>query len=178
MFRRTNQLAEDIGVSFVLKESPMLLHELQQFMVYHFSFGDFIFRMPDGTEVGRASDMKSLEEMLSVVPEESIRYHADRNHFSSWLKARTEFWLADKIRPRKVTDFPTVEGLRKDLVKSLHHYRNLCQRGIVANFQKRLLVLKQVLPVSAAVHSAEKHADSVLLICSLTTTVCGIGLRM
>jgi CheY-like chemotaxis protein len=128
--------AEELGVSFVLKDSPLLLQELQQFMVYHFSFGDFIFRMPDGTEVGKASDMKSLEEMLRVVPEESIRYHADRNHFSSWLKARTEFWLADKIRPRKVTDFPTVEGLRKDLVKSLNHYRNLCQRGFIANFTK------------------------------------------
>lgn len=129
-------LAEEIGVSFVLKDSQMLLHELQQFMVYHFSFGDFVFRMPDGTEVGRATDMKSLEEMLRVVPEESIRYHAERNHFSSWLKARTEFWLAEKIRPRKVTDFPTLEALRKDLVRSLHHYRNLCQRGIVANFSK------------------------------------------
>jgi CheY-like chemotaxis protein len=134
--QENQQIAEDIGVSFVLKESPMLLQELQQFMVYHFSFGDFIFRMPDGTEVGRASDMKSLEEMLRVVPEESVRYHADRNHFSSWLKARTEFWLADKIRPRKVTDFPNLEALRKDLVRSLHHYRNLCQRGIVASFSK------------------------------------------
>jgi len=134
--QENQQLAEDIGVSFVLKESPMLLQELQQFMVYHFSFGDFIFRMPDGTEVGRANDMKSLEEMLRVVPEESVRYHADRNHFSSWLKARTEFWLADKIRPRKVTDFPNLEALRKDLVRSLHHYRNLCQRGIVASFSK------------------------------------------
>ncbi len=134
--QENQQLAKDIDVSFVLKESPMLLQELQQFMVYHFSFGDFIFRMPDGTEVGRASDMKSLEEMLRIVPEESVRYHADRNHFSSWLKARTEFWLADKIRPRKVTDFPTLEGLRKDLVRSLHHYRNLCQRGIIASFSK------------------------------------------
>jgi CheY-like chemotaxis protein len=134
--QENQQLAEEIGVSFILKESPILLQELQQFMLYHFSFGDFIFRMPDGTEVGRASDMKSLEEMLRVVPEESIRYHSDRNHFSSWLKARTEFWLADKIRPRKVADFPTLEGLRKDLVRSLHHYRNLCQRGIVASFSK------------------------------------------
>ncbi len=129
-------MAEELGVTFVHKDSQNLLHELQQFMVYNFSFGDFVFRLPDGTEVGRASDMKSLEEMLRIVPDESVRYHAERNHFSSWLKARTEFWLADKIRPRKVTDFPTIEALRKDLIKSLHHYRSLCQRGIVANFSK------------------------------------------
>jgi len=83
--QENQQLAEEIGVLFVLKESPTLLQELQQFMVYHFSFGDFIFRMPDGTEIGRATDMKSLEEMLRIVPEESVRYHAERNHFSSWL---------------------------------------------------------------------------------------------
>ena len=90
----------------MLKDSPMFLHELRQFMIRYFSFGDFIFRLPDGTEVGRASDMKGLEEMMRIVPEESIRYHAERNHFSSWLKARTEFWLADKLRPRKVSDYP------------------------------------------------------------------------
>ena len=128
--------AEELGVSFVMKDSPLLLQELQQFMIYHFSFGDFIFRMPDGTELGRAHDMKSLEELLRVVPEDSVRYHADRNHFSAWLKARTEFWLAGQLRPRKVSDFPTVEALRKDLIRSLHHYRNLCQRGVVANFSK------------------------------------------
>jgi CheY-like chemotaxis protein len=130
------KLAQDAHASFILKDSPTLLQELQQFMIRYFSFGDFIFCLPDGTEVGRANDMRSLEEMLRVVPEESIRYHADRNHFSSWLKSRTEFWLADKIRPRKVSDFPTIEALRQDLINSLHHYRNLCQRGIVPYFSK------------------------------------------
>jgi CheY-like chemotaxis protein len=134
--QENQELAQKVGASFVLKNSPFLLQELQQFMIRYFSFGDFIFCLPDGTEVGRAGDMKSLEEMLRIVPEESIRYHAERNHFSSWLKARTEFWLADKIRPRKVSDFPTVEALRKDLINSLHHYRNLCQRGIVPYFSK------------------------------------------
>jgi CheY-like chemotaxis protein len=130
------ELAQDANATFIIKDSPTLLQELQQFMVRYFSFGDFVFRMPDGSEVGRASDMKSLEELLHIVPEESVRYHAERNHFSSWLKARTEFWLADKIRPRKVSDFATIEALRQDLINSLHHYRNLCQRGIVPYFSK------------------------------------------
>lgn len=128
--------AHAVGASFVLKDSPLLLNELRQFMVKYFSFGDFVFRTPDGAEVGRASDLKSLEEMLKIVPAESIRYHAERNHFSNWLKARTEFWLADKLRPRKVSDYPTIEALRKDLITSLHHYRNIRQRGIIADFSK------------------------------------------
>lgn len=134
--QENQQIADELDISFVQKDSPLLLQELQQFMIYHFGFGDFFFQMPDGTKIGRANDLRSLKEMLRIVPEESVRYHSDRNHFSKWLKARTEFWLADKIRPQKVTDFPTVEDLRKDLIKSIHHYRNLCQRGFVARFSK------------------------------------------
>jgi CheY-like chemotaxis protein len=128
--------ARAMGASFVLKDSPHLLNELRQFMIDYFSFGDFVFRTPGGLEVGRASDLRSLEEQLRIVPEESIRYHGERNHFSNWLKARTEFWLAHQLRPRKVTDYPSIDSLRKDLVDSLHDYRNIRQRGIIADFVK------------------------------------------
>jgi CheY-like chemotaxis protein len=128
--------AKKIGASFVLKDSSLLFNELRQFMIQNFSFGDFIFRTPEGVEVGRAVNLKSLEEQLKVVPEESLRFHGERNHFSNWLKARTEFWLAHQLRPRKVTDYASVEDLRKDLINSLHNYRNLRQRGIIADFVK------------------------------------------
>jgi hypothetical protein len=128
--------AHDIGASFLRKDSDLLLNELSQFMTKYFSFGDFVFRMPEGYEVGRASDLKGLEEELRRAPEESIRYHAERNHFSNWLKARTEFWLAHHLRPRKVTDYPSVQALRNDLVQTLHHYRAIRQRGIIADFNK------------------------------------------
>lgn len=130
------QKANEIGASFVLKTSPTLLHELRQFMVEHFGFGDFIFRTPDGKKVGRAHDLISLEKQLHIVPEESIRYHGERNHFSNWLKARTEFWLADKLRPRKVSDFPSLEALRQDLISSLKEYRRVRQGGIITDFKK------------------------------------------
>ncbi|HKI78023.1 MAG TPA: PEP/pyruvate-binding domain-containing protein [Ignavibacteriaceae bacterium] len=125
-----------IGASFVLKDSSLLFNELRQFMIQNFSFGDFIFRTPVGVEVGRANDLKSLEEQFKVVPEESLKFHGERNHFSNWLKARTEFWLAHQLRPRKVSDYSSVEELRQDLIKSLHNYRNLRQRGIIADFIK------------------------------------------
>jgi CheY-like chemotaxis protein len=128
--------ARMLGASFLLKDSPMLLHESRQFMIHYFSFGDFVFRTPDGTEVGRASDLKSLEEQLHFVPEESIRYHGERNHFSNWLKARTEFWLAHELRPRKVSDYPSIAALREDLITSLRSYRRIRERGLIADFSK------------------------------------------
>ena len=123
-------LAASAGASFLLKGSPLLLHQLQRFMLEHFGFGDFVFRLPDGTEVGRASDLKKLEELLHTVPAESLGYHAERNHFSVWLKARTEFTLAQRLRPRQVSDFGTLEDLRADLIDSIQQYR--LQRSLVS----------------------------------------------
>ncbi|MCW9095383.1 MAG: histidine kinase, partial [Ignavibacteriaceae bacterium] len=130
------KLAYKVEASFLLKNSPTLLNDLGEFLNSHFSFGDFVFKTPDGKEVGRASDLKSLENSLKVVPSESIRFHGERNHFSNWLKARTEFWLAYQLRPRKISDYPNDEALRQDLIHSLKNYRTLRQRGLIADFSK------------------------------------------
>lgn len=128
--------AKALKLSFLPKDAPNIALYLRQFMTEYFSFGDFIFRTPDGREVGRASDLKSLREQLQYVPEESIRYHAERNHFSNWLKARTEFALAHRLKPRKVSDFPTVRELRDDLISSLGEYTRFQQRGLITEFSK------------------------------------------
>ncbi|MFQ5751679.1 MAG: PEP/pyruvate-binding domain-containing protein, partial [bacterium] len=128
--------AHEIGASFLLKGSPTLLQELRQFMFDHFGFGDFVFRTPDGKEVGRASDLKSLEKHLYKVPEASLQFHSERNHFSNWLKARTEFSLAHKLRPRKVSDFSSLQELREHLISFLNQYRRDRQRGIITDFTK------------------------------------------
>lgn len=128
--------AKEIGCAFIQKGSPRLLYELRSFMVTNFGFGDFIFRLSDGSEVGRARNLKELEEQLEVVPEESIRYHAERNHFSNWLKARTEFWLAQKLKPRKVSEFNSINDLREILIQSLRLYQDLRKRGIMTDFSK------------------------------------------
>jgi hypothetical protein len=128
--------AEDLGVGFSLKDSSVLLQEIRKISVENFGFGDFIFRSTSGVEVGRAFDLQSLEKQLAHIPEESLKYHAERNHFSIWLKARTEFWLDHKLRPRKITDFDTIEDMRQDLITSLRHYRKLRHRGIITHFKK------------------------------------------
>jgi len=130
------KVADDLGVAFALKDSAILLQEIRRVSVENFGFGDFIFRSENGAEVGRAFDLQSLEQQLAIVPEKSINYHAERNHFSNWLKARTEFWLAHKLRPRKISDFDTIEDMRQDLISNLRHYRKLRQKGIITNFKK------------------------------------------
>ena len=72
-------------------------------------------------------DLRGLEEKLASVPEESILHHAGRNHFSRWLKARTEFALAHELRPRRLSDYPGGEALRTSLIRAIADYR----RGLV-----------------------------------------------
>jgi CheY-like chemotaxis protein len=110
--------------SFVQKDSPTLLGDLRAFLTEHVGFGDFIFRLPDQTEVGRASDLNQLEQLLRTVPPESIAYHAERNHFSHWFMTRTEFSLAQKLRPRKVSDYSSVEEMRQSIIDSIGKYRD------------------------------------------------------
>jgi Pyruvate phosphate dikinase, AMP/ATP-binding domain len=115
--------AHEEGFAFLQKRSPTFLRDFRKLLTQQCAFGEFMFRVPSGEEVGRASDMTQLEAQLSRVPAESIAFHSERNHFSRWLTARTEFALAQKLRPRKVSDFETLEDLRTDLINSIQEYR-------------------------------------------------------
>jgi CheY-like chemotaxis protein len=127
--------AQAAGYSFLRKRSPTLLQDLRRILTEQFGFGDFVFRLPDGSEVGRAKDMNELEEQLRLVPAESIVFHSQSNHFSHWLMARTEFALAAKLRPRKVSDFATPEHLRRDLIESIHEYRGEQSEVLIGDFR-------------------------------------------
>jgi CheY-like chemotaxis protein len=125
--------------SFLQKHSPTLLGDLRNWLIEHVGFGDFVFRLPDRkTEVARASNLNELEKALRTVPEESISYHAGRNHFSHWLMARTEFALAQKLRPRKVSDFSSVENLRNNLIDAIASYRREQSQTLVGDFNPEM----------------------------------------
>ena len=128
--------AEEIGASFLLKTSPHLFEKVRKFINNNLGFGDFIFTNKDGKKIAKASNLRELEQQLKVIPVESIKFHAEKNHFSNWLKARTEFYLAHQLRRRKVSDFDSLEELRKSLIQSLRSYRKQSQRGIITDFEK------------------------------------------
>jgi CheY-like chemotaxis protein len=127
--------AHAAGYSFLRKRSPTLLKDLRRILTEQFGFGDFVFRLPDTSEVGRATDLNELEEQLQKVSAESIVFHAQSNHFSHWLMARTEFALAAKLRPRKVSDFASPEHLRRDLIESINEYRREQSEVLIGDFR-------------------------------------------
>ena len=128
------KLANQYGVSGVRKGSSNLLRTVRHFMRDNFGFGDFVFRMPDGSEIARVSGLHSLEKRLAEIPDVSLHYHAERGHFSKWLRARTEFNLAQALQPKQISDWSSLSEVRQYLIQALRDYRQGRSRQMVADF--------------------------------------------
>ena len=126
--------AEAIPAVSLNKSSPMVREELHRFFKDHLGFGDFVFRLPDKTEIGRARTIGEFEEKLRVIPDESLRYHAERNHFSNWIMARAEIALSRRLHKEYISRIKKTEDMRADLVFKVHALRKLRQQGVVARF--------------------------------------------
>lgn len=131
---RNAEAAAAAGLPFIDKNSPQLLSELRGFMREYLGFGEFVFRLPDGNVVMRAPDLRSLEWALKAVPAESLLHHADRHDLSTWLMARTEFQLAEALRPI-TSRWGEVEEIRRAVTTILRSHRDSERAGVVAEFQ-------------------------------------------
>ena len=130
------ELAQELSAGFLRKGSPLMLQQLERVMLEVFGFGDFIFKMESGAEIGRASNLAELHRELVSVPAESFLLHCRSNHFSRWLKARTEFELAQRLRPLALEDFADVEAMRAATLQDIAEYRLEQSQRIVAEFDR------------------------------------------
>ena len=128
--------AEGAGVRFIHKRSPQLLAEVREFMRDSMGFGDFVFRDKDGHEVSRARNLKDMARLICDIDVDVLLYHARRNHFSTWLMARTEFALAQALRPRKVEEFEDAEAVRGYLAERFRTRESRVRAGVVTEFMR------------------------------------------
>ncbi|MHB1393023.1 MAG: PEP/pyruvate-binding domain-containing protein [Clostridia bacterium] len=126
--------AKEMDIAFLSKTSPNLLLELRTFILNNFGFGEFVFRHPDGTIIAKAADISDFERIIRDLPEESLLYHSNYNHFSRWFRARTEFGIADELRPFKNSDFDKASELREVVLASLERFYLRYQRGVILDF--------------------------------------------
>ena len=137
--------AEEFGVQFVDKNSEELLHEFRTFLKEKMGFGRFIFRLPDGTVVGEASNIREFIEVVKKVPAESLLYHGRKNQFSAWLLARGEIELARMLRPKKISDFRDGEEIRAHLIKTFEEAEKRKSRGIISDFSKKAFIYDETI---------------------------------
>ncbi|MCE1196558.1 pyruvate, phosphate dikinase, partial [bacterium] len=128
-----------MGASFADKNSESLEMELATYLQENLGFGAFRFCMPDGTEIGRARNMKQFIDSLHTLPPESLAYHAGRNHFSAWLMARGEIQMSRLLKPYRVSDFPDLAAMRDFIVRILDNVKKERSRGIVPNFDDSMM---------------------------------------
>ncbi len=132
--------AEDFGVPFIDKNSDNLIYDFRTFLKEKLGFGTFIFRMPDGSAVGEASNLREFIEMIKKIPAESLVYHGRKNQFSAWLLARGEIELARELRPKKISDFNDGEDLRKHLISFFESAEMKKSRGVIADFSTKAFI--------------------------------------
>jgi hypothetical protein len=87
--------------NFINKNSESLLKDLKSFINYYLGFGHFVYRDTQGRQIAIAKSMKEFEQYLETIPEDSLVYHAMKNHFSLWFIARGEVEIAKRIESGK-----------------------------------------------------------------------------
>ena len=128
-------IAQELGVGFIVKYSKTLLLELSDYISEEFSFGDFVSKdTKTGAIIARAKDLKELQQLILSLPEENLIRHASQNHISKWMYSRGLFLIAAEIKKLRKTNFGTIDQMRQFLVKTIQDYRILLGQGVVAKF--------------------------------------------
>lgn len=130
------QQAYELKTSFINKNSETLLTDFRSFITHYLGFGNFIYRDTGGSQIAVAKSLKEFEDLLKTIPEDSLLYHARKDHFSLWLMARGEVQAAKILNPAKVTDFKKPEDLREHLLTVIQHFRNEQNVGKVIPFEE------------------------------------------
>lgn len=134
---RSKDIARKLHVGFLYKNAKNLSVQIRNFINEFFAFGDFVFIDPKTQEeVIRATDLKSLQEILFDIPDESLMYHIKRNHFSKWLSARALFPLADLFKLFTPEDFEDLDHVRRYLFDAIAKYRMYKGKGVIAEFYR------------------------------------------
>ncbi|MGE5419512.1 MAG: hypothetical protein ACM3UT_04960, partial [Chloroflexota bacterium] len=131
-----SKAAYDLKAVFINKNSGNLQQDLKSFINYYLGFGHFIYRDRKGGQIAIAKSMKEFEEILLTVPEDSLLYHAQRNHFSLWLMSRGEVKIARMLSPMTVADFKSLKDMREFLVTLIRQRRRELNKGRVINFEE------------------------------------------
>ncbi|MDK2843177.1 MAG: hypothetical protein PWQ17_2684 [Anaerophaga sp.] len=131
------EVAKELKVGFIHKQSKFLLQELKDFLNTYLAFGDFVFINPKtGEEITRVSNLRELQNKLMEIPDESLLYHFKRDHISKWLTARALFPIGDVIREMKVDDDVDISAHKQKLIRVIAEFRKSKGRGVIASFDR------------------------------------------
>ena len=135
--RENQKEAIKLNASFLDKNSKKLPVDLRKTILKNFGFGDFTFINPNtGEPIVTIKNLKDLQDKIDIIPDDSLYYHASRNHISRWLYSRAIFPMAEALQPRQITDLSEISEIRKLIFDAIVQYRKMKNRGVVAIFKR------------------------------------------
>jgi hypothetical protein len=134
-----SKVAYQLQCTFINKNSETLSQDFRSFITHFLGFGNFIYRNEQGVKIAEARSLKEFEKLLRTIPDESLLYHARRDHFSLWLTARGEIPAAKILNPQKVTDFENANSIRDYLIDVIGKFRNEQNQGKIIPFEEAAL---------------------------------------
>jgi len=132
--RDNENYARELQVSFMDKNSETLLSEFKDFITTYLGFGNFTFRNKKGRRITVAHTFMEFQQKLKTIPDESLEYHASKNHFSLWLMARGEIQVAKILNPARTKDFKDTKAIRDYILDIMNKYKREHERGKVVPY--------------------------------------------
>ncbi len=116
--------AQELGVSFIDKNSKKFPVDLGNTISYNFGFGAFIIKNPHtGEEVMRINNLKEFQNKVFDIPAESLLYHASRNDISRWLYSRAMFPIAEIVQTHRFRNIKDATKVKQMLFNLFVKYR-------------------------------------------------------
>ena len=129
--------ANELGASFIDKNSKSYPQDLRRIITDRFCFGDFVIINPQTKEeIMRIKDLKDLQKKVFMIPDDSLVYHLSRNHFSRFFYSRAMFPPAEVLKKVDVSDYTDMDEARKLIFDLIVQYRRMKNAGVVAVYQK------------------------------------------
>ncbi len=136
--------AREVGADFINKNSESLSMDILNFLYRRLGFGNFVFKSQDGKPLGEAQNLERFQQMFREIPAEALMYHGSRNSFSTWLMARGEINMAERLRPIQTQDFKSAEDLREFCLNVFREVRFEKLKGTIVNFNPALVHSNQM----------------------------------
>lgn len=134
---RNAQVTEELKATFLDKRSDRLMADSERFIKQYLGFGEFVYRNHNDDQIAVAKTLREFEDLLRTIPEDSLMYHARKDHFSLWLMARGEIQVAKILNPARVSDFKDSRAMREYLIQVIRQFRNEQNPGILVELDEQ-----------------------------------------
>jgi len=129
-------MAGKAGIGYLSKNSPTLVHDLKKFLLSSFGFGELAIKADQVEVKNTIFNINQLFSNLIDMPETALRKSIDCGDLDRWLRARTEFELANTIQDFVKLAAKPIVDLRVKLKKIIADFRTASHRGSIVAYSR------------------------------------------